>query len=363
MTNFNQCRSSLNRILAILTMVAIVITLFPSSAMAAGKRSVDSIESIHISENNYSESMREVEAFLDTMLQTGYITGEKNVSLYYEKYVVPNANGTIVISHGFTENLEKYNEMIYYFVNMGYSVYAMEHRGHSRSGRLGIDEYQVHVEKFDYYVSDLKKFLDKVVVPEASKDNLYLFAHSMGGGVGVQFLEQHTGYFDAAILNAPMLEVNSGTIPSWLAKALSIGASYTKYATQYVLGQGPYDENAKVDLSASSSFNRCEYIWGSRINNKELRMGGASYNWASECYKATFKITLPCQAKKVKIPVLLFQAGNDAYVKAGGQNKFAKYAKDCTIVRFDNAKHEIFLETDDIQVQFLNRVFDFLAVQ
>ncbi|WP_330376022.1 MULTISPECIES: hypothetical protein [Terrisporobacter] len=32
-------------------------------------------------------------------------------------------------------------------------------------------------------------------------DNLYLFAHSMGGAIGGLFLEKYNDYFHAAILN------------------------------------------------------------------------------------------------------------------------------------------------------------------
>lgn len=41
----------------------------------------------------------------------------------------------------------------------------MEHRGHGRSGKLGVkDNTQVNVENFNYYIEDLKKFIDKIVI-------------------------------------------------------------------------------------------------------------------------------------------------------------------------------------------------------
>lgn len=349
----------LQRVLAIVLVIATAFTLVPENVLAAGKVSIDTI---HISEDVYVEKMADVvEPYLEELIQTGYVTGKKDVSLYYEKYIVKQAKGTVVISHGFTENLEKYNEMIYYFTNMGYSVYALEHRGHSRSGRLGKDDTQVNVEDFDYYVEDLKTFLDKVVVPEASKDNLYLFGHSMGGGIAVRFLETYTKYFDAAILSSPMIEVNTGTVPDFLAKALAYGISYTKYADEYVLGHGPYTDDYDLAGSGTSSEVRYNYNYNTRINNEELRMGGASYRWCSEAFAATYTMRLWCQASKVKIPVILFQAGQDTYVGNDGQNTFAKYAKNCELVRYENAKHEIYAECDEIQTDYLNKVFGFLA--
>ena len=41
--------------------------------------------------------------------------------------------GAIVISHGFTEFAEKYDELVWYFLLAGYSVCVLEHRGHGKS--------------------------------------------------------------------------------------------------------------------------------------------------------------------------------------------------------------------------------------
>ena len=43
--------------------------------------------------------------------------------------------GAIVISHGFTEFAEKYDELVWYFLLAGYSVCVLEHRGHGKSVR------------------------------------------------------------------------------------------------------------------------------------------------------------------------------------------------------------------------------------
>lgn len=346
-------------VLAIVLTLVMGLTMLPSSAMAQSDKS---IEDIHVSEATYADTMATVvEPYLDSLIQTGYITGKKDATLYYEKYVLADAKGTVVISHGFTETLDKYHEMIYYFLQMGYSVYGMEHRGHARSGRLGIDANQINVEDFEYYVKDLKTFLDEVVVKEATNENLYIFGHSMGGGIATRFLETYSGYFKAAILSSPMLEVNTGTIPAWLAKALAYGASFTSYADDYVLGQGPYTGEYNFEATATSSQARYDYSYNMIAGNEAFQMGGASYRWASQSFYATNRMTCYFNASRVKIPVLIFQAGLDEYVGNDGQNTFAKYAKDCSIIRYDNAKHEIYFERDEIQVDYLNNLFDYLG--
>lgn len=338
------------------------ITLVSAMSATADAAKAKTVSDIFISENEFAETMESVVVpYLDQYKKTGYITGKKKAKLYYETYVQENAKGTIVISHGLTESLEKYDEMIYYFLNMGYNVYGMEHRGHSRSGRLGRDAYQVNVEDFSYYFKDLKTFLDEVVVPQATKKNLYLFAHSMGGGIATRFLEEYPKYFQAAILSAPMLEIQSGNVPPFFAKLLAHGLSITPFADKYIMGQGVYTGEYDFTNCNTSSEARYKRNWEIRQNNSILQMGGSSYQWLSECYHATITATSLFEASKVKVPVILFQAGKDTLVGDSGQNKFAKYAKNCTLVRYDNAKHEIYGESDEILFDYLNKVFTFLG--
>lgn len=346
------------KVVAAALAIATIVTAVPANVNAAAK----SIRDIYITEDQFNDTMETAAVpYIDQYKQTGYIKGQKNVSLYYEKYVLENAKGTVVISHGLTESLEKYDEMIYYFLNMGYSVYGMEHRGHSRSGRLGIDSSQVHIESFRYYYKDLKTFLDQIVVPAAGKNNLYLYAHSMGGGIATRFLETYPEYFKAAVLSSPMLEIQSGKIPSFFAKLLAHGLSITPWETKYIMGQGAYEDTYDFVNSNTHSEVRYARNWETRVNNPILQMGGSSYQWLSESYYAACMATSAINASKVKIPVLLFQAGQDTLVGEDGQNNFAKYAKNCTIVRYENARHDIYGESDEILSDYVSKLFHFLG--
>lgn len=101
----------------------------------------------------------------------------------------------IVISHGFCEFAEKYKEVIYYFLKNGYSVYVPEHRGHGYSDRIVVDGEKVHIEDYEQYVQDLHCFVKNVV--ELTEKRKILFCHSMGGAIGVRYLEEFPLTFDA----------------------------------------------------------------------------------------------------------------------------------------------------------------------
>ena len=71
--------------------------------------------------------------------------GEKDIKIYYKSYEVLDSEAVIVISHGFCESSEKYREFIKILNKNNYSIYIIDHRGHGRSGRLGIDNSQIDV--------------------------------------------------------------------------------------------------------------------------------------------------------------------------------------------------------------------------
>ncbi len=292
----------------------------------------------------------------------GYFRGEKNNKIYFEKYKVKNEKGRIVICHGFTECIEKYYELIYYFTNEGYSTFIMEHRGHGRSGCLGKNNTQINVEDFNYYVNDLKLFIDKEVLKNKNKD-LYLFAHSMGGAIGIMFLEKHPEYFTKAILSSPMLEISVGKVPNFLAIALAKFQLLRGKGDDFILGNMPYDSTYDFFLASTSNESRYTYYYKEIVGNEKIQRGGGSYRWLYESLKAVINILKKKNISKIKAEVILFQSGRDELVGARGINKFIKRCNKARLVKFNKAKHEIYLENNDILEAYLEIIFDFIKTK
>ncbi len=311
----------------------------------------------YISEIGYDQNMTAVENNLDKIRESGYFSGKNNVQIYYEKYLTPGSKASIVISHGFSENLTKYSEIIYYFINEGYSVFGIEHRGHGRSGLLGKDETQTSVEDFDFYVEDLKTFMDAIVLPQSSKN--FIYAHSMGGAVAALFLERYPDYFRAAVLNAPMLDINTGKLPKGFAGFLANINQLPFLKYNYVPGHKPFSTHPDFENANTTSKIRYDYHFNKTMLNKKLWRGGASYLWFKEALKTTSEVVKPVNTAKITTPILLFQAENDKLVPPAGQNKFAASSKNCRIVLIKDAKHEIYREKDSILFPYLDEIFDF----
>mgnify|MGYP001451749679 CR=1 FL=1 len=314
----------------------------------------------YISQNNYKEEMlNKVEPYLKEKRKSGYISGKDNLKLYYEKFIMENAKANIVICHGFAEYTEKYYELIYYFIREGYSVFIIEHRGHGRSERLGIDNSQINVEKFNYYVEDFKKFIDEIVIPNSKNKNLLLFAHSMGGAIGTDFLEKYTNYFQAAVLSSPMHEINTGKHPKILANIISMLMKLCGKKLMYLPGQVPYTGEKNISNKATSCAERYEYQYEKITKNNSYQSGGSSALWYIESSKAIKKLLKKQNASKVIIPIILFQTEYDLYVMPKAQNKFASRAKNCELIHVEKSKHEAYFEKDEIAFTFIDRILSF----
>ena len=139
-----------------------------------------------------------------------WLEREHGKQIYVRCYQAKKARGVVLISHGFTETSEKYKELIYYFLRGGYHVYIPEHCGHGRSYRLVEDPSLVHVDSYKRYVADLL-FVARTAKKEHKNLKLYLFGHSMGGGIAA--VAAKPKLFERLVLSSPMIRPLSGKVP------------------------------------------------------------------------------------------------------------------------------------------------------
>ncbi len=129
----------------------------------------------------------------------GSFEGRKGVNIYYRYYRPIKVKGAIVLVHGFGEHSGRYEEMCGYFADFGLAVYIMDLRGHGRSGGP-----RWNPEIFDYYIYDLKKFVDMTKRSE-SVDRVFMLAHSLGGMIALKYAIVHGGDLIGLIVSGPGL--------------------------------------------------------------------------------------------------------------------------------------------------------------
>ena len=318
-----------------------------------------------ISETNFSSDMdNEVIPFLTPIRQCDYLPIDASRGdagrLYYETYCPPNAHSALVISHGFCETIEKYKEVIYYFVKMGFQVYLADQRGHGRSLRDTGHANMVHINRFEDYVETLHHFVLSVVKPKTRSIPLYLYAHSMGGGIGALYLETYPDTFQKAILTSPMLAISMGPVPAFLAKGLGFLMVKLGRAESYAPGQHAFISGEKWEESGSACEERFRYYQQKKESTPLFQNSGSCYGWAYQSLCACHRITQKRNCAKITVPVLVFQSKNDTFVKASAIRRFVQYTTTAKLVSIEGSRHEIYNSHQKVLIPYYQEIFRFL---
>lgn len=266
--------------------------------------------------------------------------------------------GCIVMLHGYCGFWGKFHEVAHFFWQAGFDVFFLEQRGHGYSGRQIDDKDMVHVIDYADYISDVKTFMDKIVMPSAGKLPKIIYAHSMGGAIAALFLEEHPEYFDAAVLSSPMFSIKTGSTPSIAVKLLCAKIRLLNQEHLPFPGGKRFDGIPSFETSSARSEKRYNYIFNQRLADEHYHSYMMSNGWGAASFKATARLLR--RASKVKTPVLLLTAGNDALVNMSGHEKFAKRASNVQHINYEDSKHEIYNDVDEVREKYFNDIFTFI---
>lgn len=315
----------------------------------------------YLTESSYvSDMQRIVLPYLDLRRCDSDFSSFDGKSIHYVSYLADEPRANVILSHGFTESAEKYHELSYYLLLEGYNVFIPEHRGHGRSFRGVSDLTLTHVDRFSDYVSDLLLFSRRV--REISEEELLLYAHSMGGAVGLLAMETAPELFTAAVLSSPMAEPQSGGIPAPLGRGLAalyclLGrGKHRAFITEEYPGYDTFEDSSKT------SYARFAEYAALRESTPFLQNYGPSYRWIYEALGVKGQIFKKHAPERIKSPLLFLLAGRDAMVKNAPIYDLAKrIAAPHTVVCFPQAKHEIYGSCDSVAHPYFERILTFFS--
>lgn len=287
------------------------------------------------------------------------IKTNKGYNLRAAFYKTGKSNSVIFISHGYTENIERYQEIIYYFLKADYSVAIMEHLGHGYSDRILANPCKVHIDTFDTYVDDFHTFYKEIRSRMGDDCKYYLFAHSMGGCIGTLYLEQYPNDFRACVLSSPMHEPDSGGVPKPLCKLAATVLELFGKGEQYLGSQDQdYKPTETFENAAGTSYSRWNTYNEIRKSDERYHTSSGTIHWMHEAILASEKAVR--NAGKITTPILLSQAGRDTYVVPAAHNRFVAKCSVAKLITFPDAKHEVFNSDYDTRKRFYQEIFDFL---
>lgn len=286
---------------------------------------------------------------------TGYFKGKNDTQIYYKTFIQSaESSPAILISSGRSEAAIKYKELIYDLFQNGFSVYIHDHRGQGLSGRLTDDPKIGHIDTFQFYIDDMKYFYDNIL-EKSNHQKKYVLTHSMGGAIGMSYLEQYPNDFNAAAFASPMLGFAT-TICTAVNYLTDDKIKYAIGQEKFILNKTPFEKNKLT--GSKIRYNR---ILTAYKNEPNAIIDGPSYQWL---YKSCqqFKYIYE-NISSIKTPFILFTSENEHVVNKNAHQKFIKKAielnKTCIAFNVTNAQHELFIEKDEQRIETLNQTFRF----
>lgn len=267
--------------------------------------------------------------------------------------------GTVVLSPGRTEPIEKYYEAISDFLARDFAVLAHDWRGQGLSARLLPDRLKGHGRAVEEYVDDFSRLLD--TYETAAPKPWIMVGHSMGGCLNLISLESGESRFAGAVLSSPMLRLKTGKRSLWSVRFAARWNVRHGKAGDYVLDEydDPFEHTFGKD-SLTHDEHRYERWREQLYACPHLAVGGITWGWLHFAVDAGERALKPKSLRRVRIPLTIVQAANDDRVWKTTAKWAAKRIPNGRYVEVPRAKHEVLMELDDMREQFF-REFDDMA--
>ncbi len=286
-----------------------------------------------------------------------FITTPDNTKIRFAIWA-GGTRGTVVFLAGRTEYIEKYGVTYGQLVQRGFSVVVLDWRGQGLSDHIDGRNDLGDVVRFSDYQQDLETVLNHPDVLALSGPRL-MFSHSMGGCLGLRHLMgKHD--FKAAVFSAPMWDVilPKGARPvvavlSGIARAVGLGKGRMPTTNgDFYVTSADFKDN-----TLTSDPDQWQFMRQHIVDRPEFGLGGASLRWfrgALDEFKRFKSGKLP------DIPTLVLYGTDEAIVLPEAIEQVSARLPDNTLIKIQSARHEIWMETPEIQAQAWTETDKFL---
>ncbi len=270
---------------------------------------------------------------------------------------VRGARGSVVISGGRTEPIEKYFEVAGRLTARGFVVLVHDWRGQGLADRLLPDRNRGHAVGHGDFLSDyailLNGFESRLPRPWIA------LGHSMGGCLTLLALAEGETRFAGAILSAPMLGLHTGTVPRPVARLLARLLTGLGQGARPVPGPPaaitPFEINVVTHDRARYERNEAQVR-----ACPDLALGSPTWGWLAFAFSAMAILARGPGVPRIAHPVTVVAAGEDLIVDNAALRAVAARLAQGRFAEVSGAYHELLQETDDVQAVFW-REFDDLA--
>jgi alpha-beta hydrolase superfamily lysophospholipase len=248
--------------------------------------------------------------------------------------------GVVVLAHGYGEHARRYDHVAQRFGDSGLITYALDHRGHGRSGGK-----RVYLRDISEYTDD---FHTLVGIAAADRPDLkrIVLGHSMGGGIVFAYGVEHPQDYAAMVLSGPAVQAQDGVSPVMVVVAKLLG----KILPGLPVEQLPTDAVSR-DPQVVAAYNA-----DPMVHHGKLPAGIA---------RALIGVgeTMPQRAGALTAPLLVVHGEQDKLVDVGGSRHLVECvgSTDVHLKVYPELYHEVFNEPERAVV--LDDVVSWLEVR
>jgi len=256
-------------------------------------------------------------------------TTADNFEIYEQTWSSKDAKGVVIITHGIAEHCGRYGHVAQALVEAGYTTIGFDLRGHGKSS--GKRNY---INSFQDYLSDLREVINraKINFPDLP---LFLYGHSMGGGIVTLFTIERNPEVSGVLLSGPSVKISEDISP-FLQKVSGILSALVPKLPAVKLDSADISKDPEVVKAYDED----------PLNYR----GGILARTAAELLNATKTIT--AHSKVIDVPILIMHGGKDKLAEVVGSEMLYENVSspDKTLKIYDGLYHEIHNEPEQDEV-------------
>ena len=258
--------------------------------------------------------------------RTGHFDGVGGVQIFWQAWLPDGPPRAVVgMAHGLSEHSGRYAWTGEQLAARGYALYALDHRGHGQS-----EGPRAVVDRVDNAVEDLGTLLHLA----GDGKPPFLFGHSMGGCLAIEFATHRQAEIRGLMLSAPLAVLEAASpVQRWAAHLISIVAPKT----------GVFE----ID---SATVSRDPEVVRDYDNDPLNYRGKVPARTIHELSQAIARF--PDELPNITVPLLVQVGTGDQLVPPKASELVYERASsaDKTIKRYDGLYHEILNEPERDQV-------------
>ena len=264
------------------------------------------------------------------------ISASDGINLFVRDYSVKDSNKAILLIHGLGEHSGRYSNIIQDFNDKNISVFTVDIRGHGKSeGKRG------HSPFYEQLISDIQYFIRHVTNKNSNKQ-YFLYGHSMGGNLVINYSLQNDEKINGIIATSPCIKpaIKPPKIKLLMAKL------FQKLIPSLTLNNG-------LDINGiSRNLQVVEDYLNDPLNHDQISVQLGLDIISSGIYALE-------NSRNISVPMLVFHGEKDRLTSYNSSKELVDNSgSNVKFIGFEDAYHEIHNEPE--KEELLKNIFDWI---